>query len=188
MSSVGSGAGGVAGGVFKWIGNGLIPSAEASPSKPLPQDGTAPGFLGDSGGSISDASEAASSLAKDNRRYLSRRVVGQGSAFDTGAPAVPFVPSNAGLAPDYPNSFDDRFGSWISTGGAAQPQQTSTSPGQFAGQSVPIRLVPPSIFGLPDRSGVRGGSADDRELDGPQGTGIPMLDEYIRYLNREYGA
>jgi hypothetical protein len=190
LSSVGSGAGDVMGGVFRWIGSGLIPPAEASPSKPLLQDGTAPDFLGDSDGSVSDASEAASSLAKDNRRYLSRRVAGQASAFDTGAPAVPFVPSNEGLAPDHPNSFDDRFG-WISTGGAAQPaqrQQAAMPLGLFRGEPMPNKVVPPSIFGLPDRSGVRGGSADDRELDGPQGTGIPMLDEYIRYLNREYGA
>jgi hypothetical protein len=191
LSSVGSGAGDIMGGVFKWIGNGLIPSVEASPSKPLLQDGTAPDFLGDSDGSISDASVAASPLAKDNRRYLSRRVVGQGSAFDTGAAAVPFVPSNAGLAPDYPNSLDDRFGSSISAGGATQPaqrQQASALLGLFTGEPMRSKAVPPSIFGLPDRSGVRGGSADDRELDGPQGTGIPMLDEYIRYLNREYGT
>jgi hypothetical protein len=179
------------GGVFKWIGNGLIPSAEASPSKLLPQGGAAPDFLGDSDGFVADASEAAPPLAQDNRRYLSRRVVGQGSAFDTGAPAVPFVPSNAGLAPDYPNSFEDPFGNRISTGGAtqpAQPLQASTPPGLFIGQPMPNRVVPPSIFGLPDRSRVRAGSADDRELDGPQGTGIPMLDEYIQYLNREYGT
>jgi len=185
-SSVGSGTGDVMGGVLKWIGNGLIPSAEASPSKLLPQGGTAPDFLGDSDGSISDASEAAFPLAKDNRRYLSRRVVGQGSAFDTGAPAVPFVPSNAGLAPDYPNSLEDPFGNRISTGDAtqpAQPHQASTPLGLFTGQPMPNRIVPLPIFDLLDRSTGREGSADERDS---QGTGIPMLDEYIRYLNREY--
>ena len=187
-SGAGSGAGDVMGGVFKWIGNGLIPSAEASPSKLLPQGGAAPDFLGDSDGSIADASEAASPLAKDNRRYLSRRVVGQGSAFDAGAPAVPFVPSNAGLAPDYPNSFEDPFGNRISTGGAtqpAQPQQASTPLGLFTGQPMPNRVVPLPIFDILDRSIGRDGSADERES---QGTGIPMLDEYIRYLNRESGT
>jgi hypothetical protein len=118
-------------------------------------------------------------------------VPGQGSAIDTGAPAVPFVPSNVGLAPDHPNSFEDTFGNRISTGGATQPaqrQQASLPLGLFTGEPMWNKAVPPSIFGLPDRSGLRGGSADDRELDGPQGTGIPMLDEYIRYLNRECGA
>jgi hypothetical protein len=174
------------GGVFKWIGNGLIPSAEASPSKLLPQGGAAPDFLGDSDGSIADASEAASPLAKDNRRYLSRRVAGQGAAFDTGAPAVPFVLSNAGLAPDYPNSFEDPFGNRISTGGATQPvqpYQASTPPGQFTGQPIPNRVVPLPILDILNRSTGRDGSADAGES---QGTGIPMLDEYIRYLNRGY--
>jgi murein DD-endopeptidase MepM/ murein hydrolase activator NlpD len=188
-SGVGSGAGDVMGGVLKWIGNGLIPSAEATPSKLLPQGGTAPDFLGDSDGSISDASEAAPPLAKDNRRYLDRRVVGQGSAFDTGAPAVPFISSNAGLAPDYLNSFEDRFGNWPSSAGVTQPAQerpASAPLGLFTGEPMRNKALPPSIFGLPDRSGVRGGFSDDRELDEPLGTGIPMLDEYIRYLNREY--
>jgi hypothetical protein len=103
-----------------------------------------------------------------------------------GAPAVPFVPSNAGLAPDYPNSFDDRFGNWISTGGAtqpAQPQQASTPVGLFTRQPMPNWGVPLPILDILDRSTGRDGSADERES---QGTGIPMLDEYIRYLNREY--
>jgi hypothetical protein len=182
-SGVGSGAGDGMGSDFKWIG---IPPAEASPSKLLPQGDIAPNFLDDSDGSIADASEAASRLAKDNRRYLSRRVVGQGSAFETGAPAVPFVPSNVGLAPDYPNSFEDPFGNRISTGGAtqpAQPQQASTPLGLFTGQPMPNRVVPLPIFDILNRSTGREGSADERES---QGTGIPMLDEYIRYLNREY--
>jgi hypothetical protein len=125
-------------------------------------------------------------LAKDNRRNLSRRVVGQESAFDTGAPAVPFVPSNAGLAPDHPNAFEGPVGNWISTGGAtqpAQPQQASTPLGLFTGQPMPNWGVPLPILDILDRSTGRDGSADERES---QGTGIPMLDEYIRYLNREY--
>jgi hypothetical protein len=187
-SSIGvdSETGDVMGGVFKWIENGLIPSAEASPSKSLPQGVTAPDIPGDSDGSISGASEAASPLAKDNRRYLSRPVVGQGSAFDTGAPAVPFVPSNAGLAPDYPNSFENPFGSKISTEGAtqpAQPHQAATPLGLFTGQPMPNRVVPLPILDILDRSTGREGSADERES---HGTRIPMLDEYIRYLNREY--
>jgi hypothetical protein len=43
-SAVGNGAGGPWGGVLKWIGNSLISSAEASPSKFLPQGCTAARF------------------------------------------------------------------------------------------------------------------------------------------------
>jgi hypothetical protein len=165
-----------------------MPPAEVSPSKLLPQGMTTPDFLGDSNGAISDASEAVSPPAKDNRRYLSRRLAGQASAFDAGAPAIPFAPSSRGL---YSNSFEDRFGDWISSGDATQPAQRLQAPtplGLFTGEPMPNRAVPLSIFDLPDRSSVRGSSADDRELDRPQGTGIPLLDEYIRYLNREYAA
>jgi hypothetical protein len=181
--SVGSRAGDVMGGVFKWIGNGLIPSAETSPSK---QGSTAPDLLGDDG-AVSNAGEAATPSVKDNRRYLTRRVVSQRSAFDAGAPAVPFAPPDAPLAPDHPNAFEDRFGNWSSTAtGATQPaklQQVSTPLGLFSGQPMPSRVVPLPIFDILNRSTSREGSADEREA---QGTGIPMLDEYIRYLNREY--
>jgi hypothetical protein len=184
-SGAGGGTGDGMGGVFKWIGNGLIPSADASPSKLLPQGNNAPDLPGDDG-SFSNGSEVATSSAKDNRRYLTRRVVSQESAFDTGAPAVPFVPLSAGLAPDYPNSLEDRFGTWSSTSAAtqpAQPQQASSRLGLFTGQPTPNRGVPLPIFEILNRSTGREGSADERES---QGTGIPMLDEYIRYLNREY--
>jgi len=172
---------------LKWIGNGLVSSTEASPSKLVAQSGSiAPSFLGGNDGSISDANEAASPLAKDDRRYLSRRVVGQEPAFDAGAPAVPFVPSKAGLSPDYPNSFKDPFGNRSSTGGttqAGQPRQASTPLGLLTAQPMPSRVVPLPIFDLLDRSTGRESSADEWES---QGTGIPMLDEYIRYVNRAY--
>jgi len=184
---VDSEAGAASGGFLKWIGNGLVSSTEASPSKLVVQSGSmAPGFLGGNDGSISDANEAASPLAKDDRRYLSRRVVGQEPAFDAGAPAVPFVPSKAGLSPDYPNSFKDPFGNRSSTGGttqAGQPRQASTPLGLLTAQPMPSRVVPLPIFDLLDRSTGRESSADEWES---QGTGIPMLDEYIRYVNRAY--
>ena len=176
LSSVGSEAGDVAGGVLKWIRRDLIPPAEASRSKSLPQGETVPDLLGDSDEAIPDAAEAAPLSGRDNRRYLSRRVVGQGSVFDTGAPAARFVASNAGLAPD---SFEGRFGNWSAT----RPQQASASRDFFTGQLLPDPGVALPIFDLLDRSTGRKESNDEWE---PQGTGIPMLDEYIRYLNREY--
>jgi len=187
--AAGNGTAGPSGGVLKWIGNGLIGSAEASQSNLLPLGGAAPGIVGENDGSIPDANEAASPLAPDNRRYLSRRIAGQASAFDTGAPAVSFVPSNETLSPDRSNSFDDRFGNRGSAPSMAQfalPQQASRPLGLFTGQPMPDWPVSPPIFGFPDRSSGHGGSADDRGLGRSLVTGIPFLDEYIRYLSREY--
>jgi len=165
--------------------DGLIPSAEASPSKLLPQGGTAPDFLGDSDGSISDASEAAFPLAKDNRRYLSNASSARDPHLTPGHlqyRSFRRTGSCAGLSEFARGSFGNR----ISTGDAtqpAQPHQASTPLGLFTGQPMPNRIVPLPIFDLLDRSTGREGSADERDS---QGTGIPMLDEYIRYLNREY--
>ena len=189
--SVGSGTGGVTGGVSKWIGNGLIGAAEASQPNLLTHGGTAPDFAGQNDGSISNSNEATSPSARDNRRYLSRRIASQASAFDTGVPAVQFVPSNESLSPDRLNAFEDRFGNWPSAPSLTQPalpQQGSRPLGLFSGQPMPDWAVPAPIFGLPDRASVRNDSADDRGLNRPQGTGIPLLDEYIRYLHGSYAA
>ena len=152
-SSAGSGTGASWGGVLKWIGNGLIGSAEASQPILLPQDGTVRGFVGENDASIPDVIAAASPSSPDNRRYLSRRTASQASAFDTGAPATPFVPSNEGLSFDRSASFDNRFGSWPSTQGVTQPglqQQAARPLGLFSGQPMPDWPVPPPIFVLPD--------------------------------------
>ncbi|WP_334374050.1 hypothetical protein [Bradyrhizobium sp. AZCC 1719] len=55
---------------------------------------------------------ATSSEVDGNRRFLTRRIAGQprASVFDTGAPPVPFVPTNDFLSPDTTASFGDRFG------------------------------------------------------------------------------
>ena len=176
-ASSGNGAEGASGGILKWIGNGLISSAEASPSKLLAQGNAEPGFPGDNDGSISDANEAASPSARDDRRYLSGRIANQAFAFDTSAPAVPFIASNGSLSPDRPNSFDDRFGSWRSTSGV--PQQASRPRGLFTGEPMPDWPVTPAIFDFPNRS-------SSRDEVPKSGAGIPLLDEYIRYLNRKY--
>jgi hypothetical protein len=104
------------------------------------------------------------SIAADDRRYLARVVNGKmQSVFDTTAPAVPFVASAA--PPDRPL-------------------------GLVSGMPMPQWPVRPSIFDFPDRSGSsRDGSDSDDTSQSPnsQGTGIPVLDDYIRYLNQTYG-
>jgi len=158
-SAVGNEAGGPWGGVLKWIGNGLIGSAEVSQPNLLPQGGPAPGFVGGNEGSIPDINEAASPSAQDDRRYLSRRIASQASAFDTGAPGVPFLSPNEGLSPDRSNPFDDRFGNWPSTPGVtrpALPQQASRPLGLFTGQPMPDWPVPPPIFSLPNKADAPG--------------------------------
>jgi hypothetical protein len=63
----------------------------------------------------------------DQMRYLGTRIAASpgASAFDTGAPAVPFAPSSqTPLAPTPPASFNDRFGNWgVPTPGGAAPAQ-----------------------------------------------------------------
>ena len=153
-SAAGNGAGDPWGGVLKLMGSGLINSAAASQPNLLSRGDAATGFVGENDGPISNASEAASLLAPDNRRYLSRRTASQASAFDTEAPTVPFIPTNEGLSLDRPNSFDDRFGNWPSAPDVTQPalpQQASRLLGLFSGQPMLDWPVPPPIFVLPDR-------------------------------------
>ena len=154
-SADGSGAASPPGGVLKWIGGGVLGSAEASQPNLLAQGGAAADFVGENGGSISNTNDAASPRVPDNRRYLGRRIANQTSAFDTGVPAVPFISSNAGLAPDQPNAFDDRFGNWGSASGdvkIALPQQASRPLGILTGEPMPDGAVWPRMFVLPDKS------------------------------------
>jgi hypothetical protein len=68
-------------------------------------------------------------------RYLGRRVVGrsQASAFDTGAPALPFARSNVLLAPDRQDSFDGTAASSPSVGYGAMPSPPMIPPQQSRG-------------------------------------------------------
>jgi Peptidase family M23 len=53
--------------------------------------------------------------ARQTAPSLGPRIAGKSqSFFDTGTPAVPFVPPNNVLSPDLRNSFDSRFGNWAS--------------------------------------------------------------------------
>lgn len=57
--------------------------------------------------------------ARQTAPRLARRIADKSqSFFDTGAPAVPFVPPNNVLSPDRQNSFDNRFGNWTSSAAA----------------------------------------------------------------------
>jgi hypothetical protein len=80
-------------------------------------------------------------------------------------PTGPLIPTSSGRVPD-------RHGP---PGGRSVIDNSSPTEGGG------LRLLP--IFDLLDRPG--GGEGSTGEMDS-QGTGIPMLDEYIRYLNREY--
>jgi hypothetical protein len=104
-------------------------------------------------------------------RYLSRRIAGQpdGSVFDTGAPAVPFVPPDQNLVPAGPAAFDDRFGDWTSSPavnasrGPYQPvsQQASRPLGIFSGKPMPDYPFPPPIWDFPDKSRASGEDSKD---------------------------
>ena len=66
-------------------------------------------------GSVDTPSEGSAPLyATENTRYLGRHVAGKppSSAFDTGTPAVPFVPPNDVLSSEFGNSFNARFRNW----------------------------------------------------------------------------
>jgi hypothetical protein len=67
-------------------------------------------------GSFAAPSDSSPPLyAKQTERRLGRRIAGKPeSIFDTGAPAVQFVPPNDVLSPDRQNSVDNRFGNWTS--------------------------------------------------------------------------
>ena len=55
-------------------------------------------------------------------------------------------------------------------------------------EARPDRFVPLPILDLLDRTTFSDSSVDDGASPRSQGTGIPMLDEHIRYLHRAYGT
>jgi hypothetical protein len=80
-------------------------------------------------------------------RYLARRAAGQPevSAFDVGAPAVPFIPSDENPSSGRSTSLLDRFGNWTSSPPVSAPRATypfapappETPPGIAAGEPIP---------------------------------------------------
>jgi hypothetical protein len=145
------------GGAGRFNGNSLVSPAEAaSPSEPLLRGATAPNapsatpiadlsagayFPGSALAAETDGS--APSVANKDFRYLTRKVADkpQASVFDTGAPAVPFVPSDS---PDFSgglSSLPFRFLTRVDPrdpGLAALPQQTARSLGIVSGARVVI--------------------------------------------------
>ena len=122
---------------------------------------------------------AAPSQVNDNRRYLGKSNVGQASAFDERAPAVPFVQSNEALFSDA-GSLEN----WNASSRATRSAPPLASPplGLFTNMPMPNWPVPPPIFGVEGSSG-RGDISRDSD-DARKRTGIPFLDEYIGYLSR----
>jgi hypothetical protein len=91
------------------------------------------------------------------RRLVRVPATGEGqTAFDAGAPAVPFVPAST-IRPGRPVAFDERFPTSTPTAGASSAPMTQLSP--FSGR--PMRYLPPSVFGFPDSSDVPDLDFDD---------------------------
>jgi len=164
---------------------GHLPSGPLSPQEPAPS-------LSDRFGSWptsinrGQTTPADGSRAKPERYLGSRLVDGSGrSVFDTGAPAVPFVPSGP-LVPQPPASFDDRYGKWDASptvsaplgsypAGPSRPRGPALEadprnvrvlrsrvdqPGDV-GSGQPAAAYPaPPIFGLPDPSAASGDMSD----------------------------
>lgn len=79
------------------------------------------------------------------------------NAFDAGAPAVPFVPPGSMPAPSQRATFDERFPASTLPAGTPSDAMRPLSP--FSGQ--PMRFLPPSVFGFPDKSDVPETDFDD---------------------------
>ena len=141
--------------VGNFIGDSLMTPAEAaSPSGLLLRDPTPPNFPNDeTQGITSDKPE----------RRLSRRIVNPSlaSASQATVPAVPFVPSNEGVAPNDRASFSDRFGNWTSSLEGITPRNPnlpvappapSRPLGFFTGKPMPLWTTPPPLGGLLSKS------------------------------------
>ncbi|WP_420965175.1 hypothetical protein [Bradyrhizobium sp. B120] len=98
-----------------------------------------------------DVSQEEASKKAAIRHLVRVPVAGEGqTAFDAGAPAVPFVPS-ASIAPSgRPTTFDERFPAPPAPVGT--PSVSMSPSGPVSGQ--PMRYLPPSVFGFPDNSDV----------------------------------
>jgi len=104
-------------------------------------------------------------------RYLARRVSGQPevSAFDRGAPAVPFIPSDENSLSPRSTSLSDRFGNWTSSPPVSAPRPTyplapapaETPPGIVAGTPEPDLPFPLPISNFSKRPSAREETMND---------------------------
>lgn len=102
-------------------------------------------------------------------RYLARRVTGQSevSAFDTGVPAVPFIPSDENSSPSRSTSLPDRFGNWTSSPPVSAPRATyslAPAPAETPG-IVTSKPEPDLPFPLPISNSSKGPSAREEGMD-----------------------
>ncbi|WP_141686887.1 hypothetical protein [Bradyrhizobium sp. LMTR 3] len=109
-------------------------------------------------------------------RYLARRVAGQPeiSAFDVGARAVPFVPSDENSSSPRSTSLPDRFGNWSSSPPVSAPRATyslappraETPPGIATGKPEPDLPFPLPILNFSKSLSARDDRIDDDFLFG----------------------
>ena len=163
------------GGAGRFIGNRLVSPAEAAfPSAPMLRGATAPDASsappiadpGSNGALGAEADATAPSIANKDFRYLTRNVADrpQASVFDTGAPAVPFVPDGpdfSGGLPSLPVRFLTRVDP-RNPGQAALPQQTARPLGIVSGEPMPDWPFPPPIFDFPRKSVATNENSEDR--------------------------
>jgi hypothetical protein len=159
------------GGPGQFVGNGLMPSADAA-SLPGPSSGpTAPDLPG---------YQPQAATGGKPGRYLRGQIAGgpAASIFDSGAAAVPLVPPNDGLASDRSASFNDRFGNWISSPDTAPRQAAPADDGSIPATAVRMLSSPilPSDPAL--RAAIINQAAAELspQADGPVGifSGQPM--------------
>ncbi|MEH2557190.1 hypothetical protein V1286_004719 [Bradyrhizobium algeriense] len=103
-------------------------------------------------------------------RYLARRVAGQPeiSAFDAGAPAVPFIPSDENSSSPRSNALPDRFGNWTSSPPVSAPRPTyslAPAPAETPPGIVPGKPEPDLPFPLPILSSSKSPSAREETMD-----------------------
>jgi hypothetical protein len=103
-------------------------------------------------------------------RYLARGVAGQSeiSAFDTGAPAVPFIPSEENPPSGRSISFVNRFGNWTSSPPISAPRATyqpAPAPAEEPPGIVTSKPKPDWPFPRPIWSFSNNPSARDEKID-----------------------
>jgi len=104
------------------------------------------------------------------------------SVFDTGTPAVLFVPPNDRLAPAPPAPFGDRFGSWAPSQAGARPGPNQPAPSPQSGGSTQVdpqkirylrRVDPDDIDSASQPSGQNAAPQPNRPLGLVNGKPMP---------------